>query len=77
MIFPLKILKMLKSKLKGLKPMERYKIIKNTMNKYPIYYVIDTKTGYEIAAEVSYSLAARVLTRVKEASEWDNLGELV
>ena len=53
--------------------MERYKIIKNTSTKHPIYYVIDTISGQKITEEVSPAAADQALRRIKAAEAWDSL----
>ena len=52
MIFPLKILKMLKSKLKGLKPMERYKIKFEDHDKKPCVQFINAKNDSDLRHKV-------------------------
>ena len=53
--------------------MERYKIIKNTSNKHPIYYVIDTISGQKITEELSPAAANQALKRIKGVDACDSL----
>lgn len=53
--------------------MERYKIIKNTSNKHPIYYVIDTISGQKITEVLSPASANLALKQLKEVEAWGDI----